>query len=517
MLVAMRLIESGFTNFRIYEKDTDIGGTWRVNTYPGIACDVPSHYYTYQNEPNPGWSSRLPQGNEIQAYLVEVAEKHGLRKYITFNREVTDCEHDGTQWSVQVRDGAIESFDFVIACCGLLFHPNYPDIQGLGSFQGPCFHSARWDHSVDLVGKRVGLIGTGSTGAQILSSLSERDLELKIFLRTPQWVFPLPDRKYTKFEKKITKWFPSVARFGHFFYRVTFENLFAKAVIKPGWQRRLMSWACKKNLATVKDPELRARLTPDFEPLCKRLVMSTSYYSALQKDNVIIADGNIARIDNDSVTTEDGERHELDVLVLATGYDAHAYFRPMNLKNKNGVSLNDVWEEGPFALRTVAVPGFPNFFFTLGPQSPIGNFSAISIVETQIDYILKCISQATEKQIQTLEPTAQATDAFNEMVYAAMPNTIWVTGCTNWYIGKKGIPSAWPFTGARFREELREPRLSEYGVDAAVDVYPGLFHVFQYFWPALPQSKEALKKAAIGIAAMLRVHGTSLRDPPKPS
>ena len=464
MLAAIELLNAGFSDFRIYEKGSDVGGTWRVNTYPGIACDVPSHYYTYKTEPNPNWTGRLPQGAEIQQYLVDVAKKHDLHQYISFDKEVVDCQHDGKQWTVALQSGDTLVVDFVIACCGLLFNPTYPDITGLDGFTGDCFHSARWDHSVSFEGKRVGLIGTGSTGAQIMSSLSKLTLDLTIFLRTPQWVFPLPDRQYSSAEKTLARWFPGIARFCHFLYRVTFENLFAKAVIKPGWQRRLMGWACKKNLESVKDPVLRARLTPDFEPLCKRLVMSDSYYSAIQQPNVSIADGDIEKIEGNTVFTKDGRQHELDVLVLATGYDAHAYFRPMNLKNKDGVQLNDLWEDGPFALRTVAVPGFPNFFFTLGPQSPIGNFSAISIVETQIDYIIECIKWAGAGRVRTVEPTARATDEFNEMVYAAMPDTIWVSGCTNWYTGKKGIPSAWPFTGARFREELKAPRLEEYSV-----------------------------------------------------
>ncbi|MEE3059541.1 MAG: NAD(P)/FAD-dependent oxidoreductase [Pseudomonadota bacterium] len=462
ILVAMRLLKAGFTDFRIYEKDSDLGGTWRINTYPGIACDVPSHYYTYQNEPNDAWSARLPQGAEIRQYLQSVADKYDIRKYISFNKEVVRCKHDGETWTIKMADGETLVHDYVIACCGLLYHPTYPDIDGLDSFTGEAFHSARWNHDVDLTDKKVGLIGNGSTAAQIISSLAKDNIDVTMFLRTPQWVFPLPDRKYTAIERKLTRWFPALARFGHAFYRVAFENLFAKAVIQSGWQRNLMGWACRRNLKTVKDPALRERLTPDFEPLCKRLVMSTTYYDAVQQHNVTIADGNIEKIDANKVFTKDGNTHELDVLVMATGYDAHAYFRPMNMTNAQGVSLDDIWKDGPYALRTVAVPGFPNFFFTLGPQSPIGNFSAISIVETQIDYIVDCIKMATHGNFKTIDPKTSATNAFNEMVYAAMPDTIWVSGCTNWYIGEKGIPSAWPFTGARFRKELKKPDFSEY-------------------------------------------------------
>ena len=414
ILVAMRLLKSGFTDFHIYEKDHDLGGTWRINTYPGIACDVPSHYYTYESEPNGNWSARLPQGAEIQQYLQSIAEKYEVRKYISFNKEVVDCKHDGEQWTIKMQDGETLVRDYVIACCGLLYHPTYPDIDGLDSFSGKAFHSARWDHDTDLSGKKVGLIGNGSTAAQIVSTLAAENVDLKMFLRTPQWIFPLPDRKYTAVERTLTRWFPMLARFGHTFYRVMFENLFAKAVIKPGWQRNLMGWACKRNLKTVKDPALRERLTPDFEPLCKRLVMSTSYYDAIQQDNVSIVDGNIEKIAGHKVFTKDGEAHELDVLIMATGYDAHAYFRPLSMVNAQGMTLDNAWKDGPYALRTVAVPGFPtSFHFAAKPYQ----FFRHQHCGNANDYIIDCISRAVRGDIKTIDAKTTATNAFNQMVY----------------------------------------------------------------------------------------------------
>lgn len=466
MLMAIKLIESGMENFQIVDKAGEIGGTWRENTYPGIGCDVAAHYYTYQGVPNPAWSTRLPQGAEIQQYLLGVVDKHKLRRHIAFNKEVVQADHDGRRWTVHFKDGEVAVADFVVACCGLLHHPRYPDIPGLKTFRGAMFHSARWDHSIPLEGKRVGLIGTGSTGAQIISKLSECKLGLKVFQRTPQWVFPLPDRRYTRVEKSLLRVFPWIARVVHHVYRVAFENLFAAAVIKPCWQRRLMGWLCRWNLSTVKDPELQRKLTPDYQPLCKRLVMSMEFYPAIQRPNVELITDDIDHIVDRGVVTKDGVLHEVDVLALATGFDAHAYFRPLELRNAQGKTLSETWKQGPYALRTVAVPGFPNFFFTLGPQSPIGNFSAISISETQIHYILRCIEMVRSGQCQTLNPTQAATEKFNAFVRAAMPDTIWVTGCTNWYMSKNGVPSAWPYSGVRFRQELREPDLAEFEVAA---------------------------------------------------
>jgi cation diffusion facilitator CzcD-associated flavoprotein CzcO len=448
MLMAIKLTEAGLHNYQIYDKASEIGGTWRENTYPGAGCDVAAHYYTYQDVPNPDWSTRLPQGPEIQQYLLRVVETHRLRERITFNQEVANARHDGERWTVTFRDGATEQADFVIACCGLLHHPRYPSISGLEDFAGAKFHSARWDHSVPLEGKRVGVLGTGSTGAQIIAALAQRSIDLKVFQRTPQWIFPLPNRRYGALDKAIVRRIPGLAKLIHHSYRVAFENLFARAVLKPCWQRRLMGWLCRKNLETVKDPDLRAKLTPDYQPLCKRLVMSTEFYPAIQRKNVELITDEIDHIEAKGVVTKDGVLHEIDVLAMATGFDAHAYFRPLELHNAQGQSLSEVWAHGPFALRTVAVPGFPNFFFTLGPQSPIGNFSAISISETQIDYILRCIELVRQGTVRTLQPKPEATDRFNAFVRAAMPETIWVTGCSNWYMSPNGVPSAWPYSGA---------------------------------------------------------------------
>lgn len=464
MLMAIKLKEAGIRDFRIYDKAREMGGTWRENTYPGIACDVASHYYTYSFEPNPGWTSRLPQGDEIQRYLLRVAEKHDLRRHVRFGMEVVEARHDGRTWHLRMHDGETAEADIVVACCGLLHHPRFPKIEGLERFAGPRIHSAQWDPAVVLDEKRVGVIGNGSTGAQIIASLAPRPLQLKVFQRTAQWIFPLPNRSYTSLERGLLKVMPALARLTHRFYQFAFENTFAKAVIKPGWQRRLLTWLCHWNLSRVKDPELRRKLTPTYVPLCKRMVMSVDFYPAIQRDNVELVTDDIERIDPRGVVTRDGKLHELDVLVLATGFDAHAYFRPLQLVNRDGLRLEQAWEHGPVAHRTVAVPGFPNFFMTLGPQSPIGNYSAISIAETQIGYIMDAVRQFMAGRVTTLSPTASATERFNARVRAAMPDTIWMSGCTSWYIGKNGVPSAWPFSGKRFREELAEVDLREFDV-----------------------------------------------------
>jgi cation diffusion facilitator CzcD-associated flavoprotein CzcO len=464
MLMAIKLLDAGFRDFRIYDKAAELGGTWRENTYPGIACDIASHYYTYSFAPNPDWSSRLPQGDEIQRYLLKVADQYGLRRYIAFNKEVVDGTHDGRIWRLRTRDSEVLEADIVVACCGLLHHPRFPRIKGMEQFAGSAFHSARWNHEAPLDGRRVGIIGNGSTGAQIIASLAKRPLHLKVFQRTPQWIFPLPDRKYSGIERRLLRRLPWLTKLVYRAYRTAFENIFAKAVIEPGWQRRLLTWMCRWNLRRVQDPELRRKLTPDYAPLCKRLVMSTDFYPAIQRSNVELITDGIDHIEAHGIVTQDGRLHEVDTLIYATGFDAHAYFRPIQLTNASGTTLDSVWESGPVAHRTVSVPGFANFFMTLGPQSPIGNFSAISIAETQIEYIMKCILLIRDGSAKTLAPTVAAADAFNTRVRSAMSDTIWVSGCNSWYISKNGVPSAWPFSGTRFREELETPRLEEFEV-----------------------------------------------------
>lgn len=465
MLMGIRLKEAGFHDFTLYEKAEEVGGTWRENAYPGLACDVPAHYYTYTFEPNPEWRHRFARGWEIQDYMRSVADRHDLRPHIVFGQEMTEGYHDGERWQLRSRQGLETSADIVVAATGVLHHPRYPDIRGLDDFQGDCFHSARWPRDLDLTGKRIGLIGTGSTGVQIVTALGMEGHDLTVFQRTPQWIFPLPDRNYSKAERALTQRFPGFAKLLYKAYEFAFERFFSGAVVdRTSWQYKLIERLLHWNLNSVKDPELRRKLTPPDAPMCKRMVISWDYYTAMQRDNVSLVTDDIERIVPEGVVTADGETHELDVLVLATGFRAHDYLRPMELTTAEGRRLSDDWERRPTAYRSVGVPGYPNFFMVVGPKSPIANYSVISIAETQTDYIMQCVRRIAQGGHMKMTPRPDVTERLEAELTDATKGTVWVAGCNSWYLDADGVPDTWPSTPKKFREYLREPKTEEFEI-----------------------------------------------------
>ncbi|RAV07565.1 NAD(P)/FAD-dependent oxidoreductase [Mycolicibacterium sp. GF69] len=465
--MAAKLQDAGIGDWVIYEAADDVGGTWRDNTYPGLTCDVPSRFYSYSFRLNPEWSHVYSPGGEIQSYFRQVAIERNMLPHIRFGTPVESARFENGHWVVTTADGD-ERFDVLITATGVLRIPRYPDIPGLTTFAGPCFHSARWDHSVPLHDKRVGLIGTGSTGVQITAELGGKVRELTVFQRTPQWVFPSPNPRYTKLGKMLLRRWPKLCMVGYRFWQNAFEGFPARAVVEPGWQRRLMVAMCRTNLRlSVRDPMLRRKLTPDYHPMCKRQVFAGHYYRALQKPGVRVVTEVIDHIDATAVVTADGTRHELDVLVLATGFDAHAYVHPMTVVGERGLTLEEAWAAGPHAYRSVAVPGFPNMFMLIGPHSPIGNQSLVIIAETQADYVLAWLDHIREGRVATAEPTDVATKEYNEDMKAAMPQTVWVTGCNSWYLGKDGLPELFPWRPSRHRELLARPDVADFDVRPA--------------------------------------------------
>ncbi|MFO1160874.1 MAG: NAD(P)/FAD-dependent oxidoreductase [Reyranellaceae bacterium] len=465
ILAGIKLKERGIEDFTIHEKAARPGGTWRDNTYPGLSCDVPSHVYAYSFELKGDWSYRFSPGAEIQGYFEGVAQKYGLMPHFRFDSEIERAAFRDGRWHLTARDGTTDAADFVISATGVLHHPAYPDIPGLEDFAGARFHSARWNHSVVLDGKRVGIIGTGSTAIQIVPAIVDRVAELALFQRTPQWVLPLANPAYSEDEKAMFVASAERLRQSYDYWAARFIDTFARAVIGDQAEMAKIEQACHANLMdNVHDPALRAVLTPNYRAACKRLIMSDTFYPAIQKANArVIADG-IERIEPAGVRTRDGVLHALDVLVLATGFDAHAFVRPMDVMGEGGRRLADAWSDGNEAYRSVAVPGFPNFFMLVGPNSPIGNFSVIQISELQIGYILQLVDQVRSGRCRAIAPSADATQRFNAALREAMKGTVWVTGCRSWYLDKNGNPALWPWSFDRFRDEMRAPHLADFAL-----------------------------------------------------
>jgi cation diffusion facilitator CzcD-associated flavoprotein CzcO/acetyl esterase/lipase len=468
LCMGAKLRAAGMSDFTILEKASDIGGTWRENTYPGLSCDVPSRFYSYSFLPNPSWTSVFSPGGEIQGYFQRATDELELRPHIELGVEVDQATWTGVEWEVVAADGRRWSADALITATGVLHHPRFPDIDGVESFEGAAFHSARWDHSVPLGGRRIAVIGTGSTGAQIVAAIAGDVEQLYVLQRSAQWILPVPNLRYSERSQRLLARRPILNRASYSAYRFVLGNVFARAVTQPGLLRRAVSAACRWNLRLgVRDPALRRTLTPDHQPMCRRLIMSAGYYPAVQRPNVEVVTTSIERVEPTGVRLSDGRLLEVDVIVFATGFDAHAYMRPMKVTGPDGWTLDEEWAEGPRGYRTVALPGFPNLFTLMGPHSPIGNSSLISVAEAQADYIVGWLEEMRRGSLQAVAPTRAATEAFNAEMRAAMPNTIWTSGCTSWYLGKDGLPELWPWTPERHRTMLQDLHAEEFEVVSA--------------------------------------------------
>jgi len=463
ILTAIKLREAGYTNYAIYEKTDRVGGTWRENTYPGIACDVPSHLYTYSFEPNPDWTQTFATGPEICAYFQRVADKYGVTAQVHFNETIPYCEFKDGRWQIRTSTGREDVADVVIAATGVLHHPNVADIPGLESFQGVSFHSARWDHSVPLADKRVGVIGTGSTAIQITTAIADKVKRFDLYQRTAQWVMPIENKIFTEEERTAFRDDPvALAQFKA--EALDYFKHFSNAVIDADSQEMAeLEAACLANLEDhVLDPVLREKLRPNYRAGCKRLIFSPNFYQAVQSPNAHVITDEIAAVEPAGIRLKTGELRELDVLVVATGFRADSFIRPTTVLGRGGVNLDDVWSESPTAYLSISIPEFPNFFMLNGPNGPVGNFSLISIAESQVSYILTLLEEIRGGRCREISANAEVSASFEEERVAAAKKSIWSTGCKSWYLDKNGVPASWPWSRDKFFEVMADPKLEAF-------------------------------------------------------
>jgi cyclohexanone monooxygenase len=459
LCAAIKLDEDGERDWLVVDKGPELGGTWRDNTYPGAACDVPSHLYSFSFAPNPEWSSTYSPQPEIQDYLRRVARDAGVLDRFVFETVVESMTwDDATQtWTTVTSRGTVTSQLLVLGAGGLS-EPRLPDIEGIDTFEGSLFHSAQWDHDTDLTGQRVAVIGTGASAVQIVPEVQQVAAHLDVYQRTASWVIPRGDRRYTGWEKALYRRAPWVQQASRQ------AKYWSKEALVPGFTRwQQLNWPVKQmaraNLARgVPDPVLRERLTPDFDVFCKRILISNTYYPAVAADNVELVTDPIARITPTGIVTADGTERPVDVLVVATGF--HTTDLPIadHVHGRGGVTLGDTWREhGMAAYKGSTVRGFPNLFFIVGPNVALGHSSMVFIIESQVAYLRDAVRTLTEHGWGAVEPTAQAQQAWNDDVQRRMGTTVWNRGgCSSWYLDSHGRNTTlWPRQTFTFRRLLR--------------------------------------------------------------
>jgi cation diffusion facilitator CzcD-associated flavoprotein CzcO len=462
---AIRLRQAGVTDFVILERATAVGGTWRDNTYPGCACDVPSHLYSFSFAPNPGWSHSFSRQPEIWQYVEDVTDQHGLREHLVFGTEVirADWEHGPAHWRLRTNRGEITA-DVLVCASGPLSEPSLPNVPGLAAFPGEIFHSARWNHSYSLEGKRVAVVGTGASAIQIVPRIQPEVKHLVLFQRTPAWIVPRRDRRITEFEKRLYRQVPAAQRLARLGIYISRESIVGGFTKRPAILKAAQRMALRNLARSVPDTELRAKLTPDYVMGCKRILISSDFYPALRRPNVQVVASGLAKVDGNTLTAKDGTSCEVDAIILATGF--HAVDAPIaeRLYGADGLSLAQSWSGDMRALRGTTIAGFPNLCMVIGPNTGLGHNSMIYMIESQLNYILDYLATLDRTGAAALDTRPGAQQAWCDDIERRMASTVWTTGgCVSWYLNAAGRnPTLWPGSTIGFRRSTRHLDPAEY-------------------------------------------------------
>jgi cation diffusion facilitator CzcD-associated flavoprotein CzcO len=438
--MAIQLKKAGIDSFTILERAGDIGGTWRDNTYPGAACDVPSHVYSFSFEPNPSWSRAYATSQEIWDYLRRVVDKWQLRPHMRLDTEVVEArfdEADGT-WTLTTAAGETLRARAVVSAAGGLVDPSLPDIKGIHGFTGEVFHTARWNHDYDLVGKRVAVIGTGASAVQVVPSIAPQVERMDVYQRTPGWVVPKIDPQYKERTKRLLARFPFLLWLSRMFKYWSSELRGPMIYMdSPRLSRPVEKMSLEHLRNSVSDPALREKLTPDFQIGCKRILISDDYWSTFERENVELVTDPIEEIRPDGILTRDGTLREVDAIVFATGFDVRFIAAPFPVTGLGGRELSDVWKDGAVAYKGVSVSGFPNWFILMGPNTGPGHTSVLVFTEAQIAFAVKAI-QRLRAGARYLHVKQAVQDRYNASIQKRMPKMVWGSGCDSWYLSPGG-------------------------------------------------------------------------------
>lgn len=470
---AARLRREGITDFVVLERAGSVGGTWRDNTYPGCACDVPSHLYSFSFAPNPDWPRTFAGQEHIRAYLEHVTDVFGLRPHLRFHTEVKRMEWDAERlrWDIETSSGNL-SADVVVSATGPLSEPKVPDIPGLDTFPGTVFHSARWDQGCDLRNQRVAMVGTGASAIQIVPSIQPLVARLTVFQRTPPWVLPRRDRPIGDMERALHRTLPFTASLRRGVLWGVRELQVQAFTRHPGELRLVERRAGRAIARAVQDPVLRAKLTPDYRLGCKRILVSSTYYPALTRPNVDVVAGGLSEVRGSTLVAADGTEAEADVIVLGTGFHVTDVPIAGRVVGAEGKTLAEAWAGGMQGLRGTAVAGFPNWLMLIGPNTGLANSSMILMIESQLNYVadylrrLDVLGRHSAGGRVALEVRSGAQRAWNERIQERMRHTVWATGgCSSWYADAGGRNTTlWPGTTTGFRRATRRVDLAEYAV-----------------------------------------------------
>lgn len=440
--MALALQEAGHAEgMTIVDQATDFGGTWRDNVYPGCACDVPSHLYSLEGERYdwPGFYSHQPA---IQQYILDVVAKHDLRRHARFGSGVASqtWSDDTATWLVALEDGTTLEAEVVVNGVGPLSKPIMPRLPGIETFEGPAFHSAQWQAGLDLSGKRVGIVGTGASAVQIVPSIVEDVAHLTVFQRTPSWVLPRVERTFSPVERFVLRKVPWAQQAIRGFVNITVEHVVWRILAQDdAAQARAVTlgrWNIKRGIS---DPALRAAVTPDLKPGCKRMMFSNTYYPALDRDHVDVRTSGIAEVTPTGVRLDDGTEVALDVIVYGTGFDPHHFWAPMEVIGQGGVALDDQWAKGANAYVGTTTPNFPNLFFLLGPNTGTGHNSVVLMAEAQAKYVVGALEYLGTGAADWLAPTPEAAATFAEEMASRHEALVWASGCGSWYLNESGV------------------------------------------------------------------------------
>ncbi len=448
--------------YTIFEKREAVGGTWHDNTYPGLHVDVITRSYEFPFARKNYWSKRYAPGSEIKRYLEDFAREQRISRNVRFGTEVTSARYDEGRWLVTTSAGDTGTFDVVVAATGFLHVPKRPTFPGVDTFAGASFHSSEWDHSVALEGKRIGVVGTGSSGIQIVSELGKQGHDVAHFIRTPQWIQVKENPPITRMEKLLLRvpqlgayWDRKMARL-----RLQTDGSETWRLV-PGAEREAMNRRFLRDLEQeIPDPELRAALTPK-EPLgCKRIPKSPDYYRVVQRPNVRCVFGGVQHVVPEGIVGTDGTLHPLDVIVYATGFETHAYMRPMDVLGPDGATIDSLWADGVYSYRGIAVPQMPNFFLLNGPFAPVNSIAIPTCLRDEVGFLMKLLDRIATTG-QALAPSAAATERFCEGIRQALPDTTYSL-CDNWYTDQGGTPIIWPFTRQQHVDQYADADLADF-------------------------------------------------------